>query len=335
MLLAGEFGPTHTQLALCGLDMGDPVVVVEETLTNADFVGIGPMVHRFLTKHRPPQIRGAAFVVGGPVEEGVCLAANLPWPVEAEAIRGEVGIDRVRVLNDVEAIAHATQILARDELLVVSSGAPSDGNQLVLSVGPCPGMSGLYWNGTEHRPFVSEGGHADFAPSNEGEAALAMHLATQVTRVTVELLLSSSGLGLIYRYLCDKGAVEQPEELRGVLQGEEAAAFIIREATAGKDSVCRQTLDMYLSICGSAAGNMALAFRATGGVYLAGRMVPSMRGALEKGAFASAFCNKAPMQGLLRAIPVYAIMNERAAILGAATVAARELRNRRVGGWAS
>jgi glucokinase len=335
MLVAGEIGPTRTQLALCGLDMGAPVVVVEETLTNGEFAGVGPMVHRFLTKHRPPRIRGAAFVVPGPIDEGVCLAANLPWPVEAEAIGAEVGIDRVSVLNEVGAIAHAIQTLARGDLLVVSDGAPSEGNQVILSAGDYPGMAGLYWNGTEHCPFVSEGGHADFAPSNEGEARLAVDLATHVTRVTVELLLSRSGLVLIYRHLRAEAAADEPKRLRDALQGEDAATVIIREGTTGADPVCRRALEMFLSIYGSAAGNLALTLRATGGVFLAGGIVPSLRASLVNGAFASAFCDKAPMQGLLGKVPIQAIMNERAAILGAATVAARELRSRRVGGWAS
>jgi glucokinase len=335
MLVAGEIGPKETRLALCGLDMGRPVVVVEETEPNGGFTGLGPMVHEFLTKHRPPQIRGAAFVVAGPVRDGVGLAANLPWPIETRAVGSELGIDKVAVLSEVEAVAHALQTLTPEDLLVVSSGTGSEpGNQTVISVGSCPGMSGLYWNGTEHCPFVGEGGHADFAPSSEAEALIARHLSGQVARVTVELLLSSSGLGLIHRYFRAQGRA-QPSALDAALEGEEAAAVIIREATSGTDPVCRQALDAFLSIYGSAAGNLALTLRATGGVYLAGGLIPSLRKPLTGGVFLSAFCRKAPMEDYLRKIPVHAILNERAPLLGAATVAARELRSRRVGGWAS
>ena len=336
VIVAGEIGPTETRLALCGLDIGRPVVVIEEKTPNQGFAGLGPLVHRFLNKYRPPHIRVASFVVAGPVHEGVCLAANLPWPVEAESVASELGIDKVTVLNEVEAVAHAIQTLVQEDLLVVSRGDTSEyGNQVVISAGACPGIAGLYWNGTEHRSFVSEGGHADFAPSNEEELRLATHLSAQVARVTVELLLSSSGLDLIYRYLRSQGAKAEPAALTRAMREEEAAIVIARAAGAGTDAVCRQALDVFLSIYGSAAGNLALTLRATGGVYLAGNMVSGARVPLTSGPFHAAFCRKAPMQGLLGKIPVYAILNERAALLGAATVAARDLRVRTGGGWAS
>ena len=334
MLIAGEISHGDTRLALCGLDMGRPVVVVEETTPNVDFAGLGPLVHSFLAKYRPPQIRGAAFVVPGPVHEGVSLAANLPWNIDARALSAELGIERIAVLADAEAVAHAIPTLSPEDLLLVSSGAASEpGNQAVIVAGACPGMSGSFWNGTEQCPFVSEGIHADFAPSDEDEAALALHLSALVARVTVELLLSSSGLGLIYQY--HRGKSAEPERLRDSMHDEDAATVILREATAGTDPVCRQAVDTFLRIFGSAAANLALTFRATGGVYIAGRVVPGVRAALTSGVFLSAFCRKAPMQGLLERIPIHAIMSDRGALLGAATVAARELRGRRVGGWAS
>jgi glucokinase len=334
MLVAGEIGRKETRLTLCGLDMGRPVVVVEEMIPNQASVGLAPMVHRFLAKHRPPKIRGAAFAISGPVREGICLSANLPWSVDARALGAELGIERVNVLNDVEATAHAIQTLSQESLLVLSaSDASEQGNQAVISVGACPGMSGSYWNGTEHRSFVSEGGHADFAPSTDAERRLALHLSAQVARVTVELLLSSAGLALIYRYLRDHSSNPEPEELADSFRREDAAAVVLR--TAGSDPVCHDALEMFLSIYGSAAGNLALTLGATGGVYLAGDVVPSLREALTSGAFLSAFRQKAPMQDLLSKIPVYAILDVRAALLGAASVAARDLRVRRVGGWAS
>jgi glucokinase len=334
MLVAGEIGPQESRLALCGLDMGRPVVVVEETMHNDRFVGFGPMVHRFLTKHRPPQIRGAAFVVGGSVRDGVSLAANLPWPVEAGAVGSEVGIERVSLLNDVEATAQALPTLGQEDLLVVSRGDVGEpGNQAVLSAGGCPGMSGLYWNGTEHRTFVSEGGHADFAPNDESEMRLALALSAQAARVTLELLLSTAGLGLVYRHLRSASGADEPEELTVAFRKGDAS--MMAALVASSDPVCRKTVETFLALFGSAAGNLALTFRAIGGIYLTGDIVLALGAELTSGAFSSAFSKKAPMQQLLGKIPVHAIMNPRAALLGAATVAARELRVRRVGGWAS
>jgi glucokinase len=336
MLVAGEVGPRETRLALCGLDMGRPVVVVEETSANTDAAGLAPMVQRFLAKHRPPQIRAAAFVVAGPVHRGVWDAANLPWPVDAQGLGSELGIERVSVLSDVEAIAHGVQSLAREDLHVLSSGeAEEPGHQAVVSAGVCPGMAGLYWNGTEHRPFVSEGGHADFAPSDEGELRLALYLSEKVARVTVELLLSNAGLGLIDRFLREKSSPRRRPVVADSLPPEEGARAIVRAAADGTDPVCRQALDMLLSIYGSAAANLALTLRATGGVFVAGGFVPALRAPAATRFFLSAFQRKAPMQDLLRAIPVHAILDERAALLGAAATVVHSLRARRVPGWAS
>jgi glucokinase len=334
VIVAGEIGPTETRLALCGLDIGRPIVVVEETTPNEGFAGVGAIVQRFLNKYRPPPIRVASFVVAGPVQDGVGLAANLPWPVEADSIASELGIEKVSILEDVEAVAHAIQTLGQDDLLVMSRGDASEyGNQLVISAGRCPGIAGLYWNGTEHRSFVSEGGHADFAPSSEEELRLALHVSKQVARVTVELLLSTAGLDLLDQYYRGGVKGEGLSRSRGVRHDD--IATVMARTVEGTDPVSNKALDTFLSICGSTAGNLALTLRATGGVYLAGDVVRGLRVLLTNGVFQSAFCRKAPAQALLERIPVYAILDERAALLGAATLAARDLRVRLGGGWAS
>jgi glucokinase len=335
MIVAGEIGATQTRLALCGLDMGRPVVVVDELYDNGAFVRLAPMIQRLLAKHRPPQIRSAAFVVTGPVEEGVSLSASLPWPVEGPAIASEFGIDKVAILNDVAAVAHAIPMLGPDDTMTVARGEPLDaGNQAVISAGLCPGMAGLFWNGTEHDSFVSEGSHADFAPSSEEELRLALHLSTHVPRVTPELLLSRSGVELIYRYLRGSGAPE-PDTLAESMRSDGTVPAILKEGVNGKDSVCRKAVETFVRIFGSTAGNLALTLRATGGVYLAGDLVPPLRELLKSEAFLEAFVRKAPLSERLGKISVIAVTNERAALLGAATVAARDLRARRGSGWAS
>jgi glucokinase len=336
-ILVGEIGTDETRLALCGLDLGRPMVVLEERLPNRDSAGLGALVRRFLQKYRPPPIKTASFVVAGPVYEGVVLAGNLPWGgVDRDAVAAELGIDRVALLNDVEATAHGISALSHDELFVVIKGedAPETGNQAVLSSGACPGVAGRHWNGTEHVPFASDGAHTDFAPSCEDEMRLALDLSARVARVTVELLLSSSGLELIYRYLRGRSNGAESSALADALHTRDAADVIIREAASG-EPVCREALDRFLAILGSAAGNIALTLRATGGVYLGGSLPANLRQALRREELVSAFSRKPPMQELLAKIPVYAIVSENAALLGAASVAARELRARWGGGWAS
>jgi glucokinase len=331
MIVAGEIGPSATRLALCGLDAGRPVIVVEETSPNSAFTALAPMVQKFLRKYRPPQVRAAAFVGGGPIQGGASLNEHLPWPVGAQVLASELGVDRVTVLSDVEGMAHALPALAHEDLSALNGGDPSEnGNQAVIAVGDSAGVAGLYWNGTEHRCFASDGGTADFAPSNEEELRLALFLSAHVERVTLELLLSRAGVACIHAFVrgVDPAPKTGPE-------GEDPATAILRDGAAGADAASKRTLEIFLGICGSAAGNLALSLRAIGGVYLGGGIVPGLRVPLAGSVFKEAFCRKAPLQDLLRKIPVSAILNPNAALLGAATVAARELRTQRGSGWAS
>jgi glucokinase len=335
-ILVGEVFDHDVRLALCGLDLGAPTVVLEERSAARSHRGLGSAVNAFLQKHRPPRIRTAAFVVTGPVHDGVSLAGSAPWPVDAEALAAELGIKKVTLLNDVEAMAYGIPASGNDDLVVLSKGdAHEYGNHAVVAAGPHPGMSGSFWNGTEHVPFMSDGVHADFAPSCEDERQLGLHLGPTVARVTVELLLSTAGLELIYLFLRARASSEEPAGLANAMRDEGATTVILREGTTGGDLFCQHAVERYLAILGSAAGNFALTVHATGGVYLAGSILSTLGPSLQSGIFQQAFTQKAPMQPLLSKIPVYAMLSDRAALLGAATVAAREMRERHAGGWAS
>jgi glucokinase len=335
MIVAGEVGATETRLALCGLDVGRPIVLVEETADNGQFAGLTPMVQGFLRKYRPPQIRAAAFVMGGPVYGGASFAAEVPWAIGAQSLASELGVEKVTILTEAEGIAHAIPALAHEDIVPIwGNDSGEDANQVVVSLGTSPGVAGRYWDGTEHRSFASDAGHADFAPGSEEERRLALHLSARSTRVTVGLLLSRAGLELIDQFV--RGAETPPTQ--APLTGGDPVAAIIRGASAGKDPVCRRTVDLFFSTCGSIAGNLALTLRATGGVFLAGDLVPSLQPllvSLASGALEAAFGRKAPLEQSLRTIPVQAILSPRASLLGAATVAARALRTQRGGGWAS
>jgi glucokinase len=334
MIVAGEVGSHETRLALCGLDLGRPVVLVDETAPNPEGSGLTAMVQAFLRKYRPPQIRAAAFVAGGPVYGAGSFAADVPWAADGGALAGELGIDKVTILTDAEAVAHAIAGLAPEDTIGIGgSDAGADANQLVVSIGANPSVAALYWDGTEHRPFASDAGHADFSPANEEELRLALSAsgAGRGARVTTGLLLSRVGLALVHRFVL---GLESPPSLP-VLPGEDAAAAILRAANAGTDRAARRAVDLYLAICASTAGNLALTLRASGGVYLTGDVVPALRASLGGGVFPDAFGRKTPREAALRDVPVRAVVNPRAALLGAATVAARALRARPGGGWAS
>ena len=146
MIVVGEIGSTETRLALCGLDVGRPVVVVDETSPNSRFTGLTPMVQAFLRKYRPPQIRAAAFVVGGPIQGGVSLAESLPWAIGSQALASELSIDKVAILTVAEGVAHAIPGLAHEDFVAIGGGdSGENANQVVLSVGASTSVAGLFY----------------------------------------------------------------------------------------------------------------------------------------------------------------------------------------------
>ncbi|RPH68598.1 MAG: glucokinase, partial [Myxococcaceae bacterium] len=180
-----------------------------------------------------------------------------------------------------------------------------------------------YWDGRRHRPFATEGGHVDFAPRNHLEAELMEEIAREKGRVSAERILSGSGLVRIYRFLRERSGVPEPPALTERFAKEDPAAVISRSALDGLDPVCVEALEMFVSAYGAEAGNVALRMLATGGVFLGGGIAPKNLAAFQRdGTFMTAFLNKGRMRPLLETVPVLVVLNDRAALWGAAHCAA-------------
>jgi len=207
---------------------------------------------------------------------------------------------------------------------VLQVGAPDAmGNRAVLSAGTGLGAAGLYWDGSRYHPFATEGGHSDFAPRNRLEAELMESIARVKGRVSVERLVSGGGLVTIYQFLRERSGVPEPSALSARFAREDRAAVISGTALAGADPVCGQALDLFVSLYGAEAGNMALALLATGGMYLGGGIPPKILPRLQdQELFLASFLAKGRMRSLMETIPVQVVMYDRTALRGAAHVAA-------------
>jgi glucokinase len=315
MILAGDIGGTSTRL---GLFNGDPrVPEALEIYSSREHDGLEEMIRKFLRTH-PAQVEGAAFGIAGPVRNGRCVdTTNLAWPVDAGSVAEVTRVGSPILLNDLEANAWGLAALGPDDLAVINEGDPgAAGNLAVVSAGTGLGQAGLYWDGGRHRPFATEGGHTDFAPRNELECGLARYLQAEYGHVSYERVCSGMGLVNVYRYLRGSDGARGPEL---------DAPAITRAALDGTDSTCSWALDLMISIYGAQAGNAALSLMATGGVYLGGGMPPRILSRLQKGGFMRAFVDKGRFQSMLERIPVYVILNDKAALLGAARAAAEGL----------
>lgn len=322
MILAGDIGGTHSRLAAFSERKGAPDHL--EVYPSADHGSLQEIARAFLTAH-PAELDSATFGVAGPVRDGRTAAVNLAWPVDASAVAHELGMEpgSVSVINDMEANAWGLAALDVDDLAPLNDAEPEPGGTVALvSAGTGLGEAFVTHGPNGPAAQASEGGHVDFAPRTEVQADLRAWLARRLDHVSFEQVCSGMGLVNIYEFLRERASEPEPDWLaRKRTTGDEAAA-ISDAGLARRDPVASDALDLMVSIYGAQAGNLALTVLATGGVYLGGGVAPRIAGRLREGGFMEAFTAKGRMSELLARVPVRVILNDRAALLGAARHAA-------------
>ena len=322
MILAGDIGGTNTRLAFVEERKGRLAPRIEATFPSREHASLEAVLRKFLAANRHP-VSCAAFGIAGPVRNGRCDATNIPWVVDSVLLAKELGLERVGLINDLEANAWGLAALEETDFAVLNEGAPdAQGNAAIVSAGTGLGQAGLYWDGATHRPFATEGGHADFAPRNRLEAELLEYLLKQFSRVSYERVVSGPGLLNVYRFLRDTGRGEEPAWLAERMRQQDPSAVISQAALARESELCAQALDLFVTLYGAEAGNVALKLLATGGVYLGGGIAPKILPRLQDPIFLNAFTAKGRLKPLMQAIPVRVILNDLAALLGSARFAA-------------
>ena len=322
MILAGDIGGTNTRLALVDAAPGGMRILFEKTFPSRERTSLEAALEEFLSLRRAAFTR-ASFGIAGPVRNGRCEATNLPWVVDAKSVAKRLRLKRVGLINDLVANAHGIALLRGKDFVTLNKGARNaQGNRALISAGTGLGEAGLLWDGKAHRPFASEGGHVDFAPRNHLEMELLDYLMKRHGRVSCERLVSGPGLVNAYRFFRDREKGTEPAWLAEELRVGDPAAAISRNALEGKSPLCIQALELFVSVYGAAAGNLALTLMATGGVYLGGGIAPKILAKLKEPGFMNAFTAKGRLRPLLQEIPVRVIMNPKTALLGAARHAA-------------
>jgi glucokinase len=327
-ILVGDIGGTNTRLAVSAVVKGSFHFVAEQTFASREEPSLESALRKFLSGLSQPITR-AAFGVAGPVRQGRCEATNLPWVIDSRELARQLHLPRVGLMNDWEAGAYGINALEEKDFEVLNPGAPNpQGNRAVIAAGTGLGEVGLVWDGREHRPFGSEGGHADFAPRNHLEMGLLDYLLKRHPRVSAERVICGQGLYNIYQFLLDKEQEEEPRWLVDQLRLKDPPAVISENALAGKSPLCMEALDLFVSLYGAEAGNLALKVMATGGVYLGGGIAPKILPKLKEPVFMNAFTAKGRMRPLLQSMPVRVILNTKVALLGAARYAMGACRSR-------
>ncbi len=321
MILAGDIGGTHARLAFFDVEDRRLKLVSATIFPSREYSGLDQIVSEFLqTANAQPD--HVCFGIAGPVRDGHVETPNLPWTVDSQRLASGLHLKSVLLINDLEANAWGiVDLETKDQVALNQVKGNPQGNQAVIAAGTGLGEAGMYWDGTHHQVFASEGGHADFAPRNEVEVELFRYLNAQYGHVSYERILSGPGLVNVFHFLRDSGRGKEPQWLTDEMRHGDPAATISQAAMDNRCPLCEQAVEIFVSVYAAEAGNLALKVMATGGVYLGGGIAPKLLPKLSGSLFMHAFSAKGRMQPVLEAIPVKVITNDKTALLGAARYA--------------
>jgi len=324
MILAGDIGGTNTRLALFE---GTPDRLRArniEVFPSPQFSGPAEIVRKYFANGGKQPVQAAAFGLPGAVVDGRVETTNLPWVVDSRHLSAELGLDRVELINDLFANAHGIALLEESDFVVLNQGTPSPtGGRALISAGTGLGEAGLLAESDgSFRPFPSEGGHADFAPTNEIQIELLRFLLTRFDHVSYERVLSGPGLHNIYEFLRETKRAEEVAWLASEIAQGDPAAAIAKAGLAGSAAIAVQALEIFVSIYAAEAGNLTLSVMATAGAFIGGGIAPKIVAKLKGPEFMKTFAAKGRMSGLLANVPVRVITNDMTALFGAGRVAA-------------
>ncbi len=325
-LLAGDLGATHTRLAIVSTGAGVRQPLASAEFHSADHANLADLVQAFLSQVHIP-VKRAVLGVPGPVVDGRARITNLPWTIDAEHLAKSGGFTYVMLLNDVQALGYALPLLEPEEMHTLNPGTPVPGApNAVIAPGTGLGEAFVVFDGGKSRAYATEGGHTDFAPTDPRQMGLLEYLAAKFDHVSYERVCSGRGMPLIYDYLKESGFAEEPAWLKERLAAADDPNPVIVAAALQEpiSALCRGVLDLFVSVLGAEAGNLALKVLATGGVYLGGGIPRRIITALDGRTFIDAFRRKGRLAPLLARIPVHVILLPQAALLGAATYGLQE-----------
>ena len=326
-ILSGDIGGTHARLALCEVEGKTVRRDIQAIYVSRRYDTLADIARAFITEHHI-EVAHACFGVPGPVQGRQAQVTNLPWKVDADELERNLGIDSIYLLNDLEATAHGLETLADADFRELKAGeAGAVGNKGLLAAGTGLGEAGLVWDGQRHRPFACEGGHTDFAPASDDEIELLRFLrAIHGDHISWERVVSGPGLANVYAFLRERDPKAESSALAEALAEGDPAEEIAKAAERGDDPLAHRAVMWFLAMYGAEAGNLALKVFATGGVYLGGGIAPKLAALLPQSDFIERFHAKGRMRPLLDRIGISIVMNDRAALQGAASYASRRAR---------
>ncbi len=316
-ILAGDIGGTKTRIGIYLVTKELHYrTLFEKIFPSRIYNGLEEILSQCLEKDR--KIDVACFGVAAPITGNQVRLTNLPWVIDINHLKRKLRLKKLSVINDLVANAYGLRMLKRNDFVILNKGKRRQGNAAIISAGTGLGEAILFWDGKQYLPSPSEGGHVEFGPKNPLEMELLEYLLKSFDHVSYERILTGEGLFRIYQFLRDlKKTEEDSPWLIEKMKREDPASVISQSARDKKSKRCVLALDLFSSIYGSEAGNLALKAMAIGGIYIGGGIAPRILWKLKEGGFMEAFKDKGRYSKMMEEIPVKVILNERAALLGA------------------
>jgi glucokinase len=322
MLLAGDIGGTKTVLALFDVEEGASLItrhpVMERTFPSQQYQSLELIIEEFLSEN-DRHVSAGSFGVAGPVVGDRAQVTNLPWVIEAGAMRERFGFD-IHLLNDLEALATAIPHLEATDLITLNEGERVERGAIgVIAPGTGLGEAFLVWSGRRYESYPSEGGHCAFGPTTPLQLEMLNYWLPRMGHVSYERVCSGIGIPNIYTFLRETKRYTEPEWLREQMaDATDLTPVIVRAAVTGEAEICVATLELFMEILGDQAGNLALTVLATGGLYLGGGIPGRILPQLQKGPFMKFFQDKGRFSQMMSRVPVHIIYNPKAALYGTA-----------------
>lgn len=320
MILAGDADGTKTVLAIYFKDNSRLIEQVSERFNSKEYSSLDEIISQFCNKYNT-KISKACIGIHGPVIDGKSTSTNLPWLLDENILSIKLNIPKFKLINDLVATAAAMPHLSNEELITLHKGNNRENRTdtyVILAPGTGLGQAVLYYTNGHYHIIASEGGHCDFAPSNETEIELLKYLQKKFKHVSYERVLSGQGLINIFNFLKDTGYEKIDNAFLLRLQKNDPAAEISKAGLAAENKLCVKALDIFTSVLGAQAGNLVLTLISTGGVYIGGGIPPKLINKLIDGTILNSYLNKGRLSYLTESTPMYLIKITSAPLIGAA-----------------
>lgn len=322
LILAGDAGATKTELELFQLIDGKISSKANATYTSQDFKTLEDILLEFLNL---VSVKPDACCVGvpGPVENGVSVTTNIPWHIEEKNLIQQTGITNCILANDLEILAHSIPYLTNNDLVCIHSGDESNStkNKAVIAPGTGLGQALLFDNGGNWTVVPTEGGHTDFAPQYELQIRFLKYLTNIFGHVSYERILSGPGICNIYDFLVTENVMNADRAVEARFSNDDKAKVISESAVNGTSEICTVAMEIFLSVLGAHAGNVALTTNSSGGIYLAGGIPKKILKLFKSNFFIDAFLAKGRLSNYVSKCPVYVVAHKNPALAGAVSYA--------------